>query len=205
MFAALVAAVAIHVIPRPVSLRLSTACSIAPPRSVSAEIDASALDILRERWNALGVAQVATAPRAAVQFLRAPSMPPQAYRLTVTPSGVQIWSSDQDGAFYAVMTLAQLPVRDGTRWRLHCLQIMDRPALRWRILSDDVSRGPLPTMHYFKERIRTIAAFKMNGYSPYAWNMSLPRPPIRFPRGPTGSRRRSCANSMRTPNVFTLR
>ncbi len=167
MFAALVAAAAIHVIPRPVSLRLSTACSIAPPRSVPAEIDAGALDILRERWNALGVAQVATAPRAAVQFLRAPSMPPQAYRLTVTPSGVQIWSSDQDGAFYAVMTLAQLPVRDGTRWRLPCLQIMDQPALRWRILSDDVSRGPLPTMHYFKERIRTIAAFKMNGYSPY--------------------------------------
>ena len=35
------------------------------------------------------------------------------------------------------------------------------------MLSDDVSRGPLPTMHYFEERIRTIAAFKMNGYSPY--------------------------------------
>src|SRR5581483_4155622 len=26
---------------------------------------------------------------------------------------------------------------------------------------------PLPTMRYFEERIRTIAAFKMNGYSPY--------------------------------------
>jgi hypothetical protein len=39
--------------------------------------------------------------------------------------------------------------------------------LRWRILSDDVSRGPLPTMKYFEERIRTLAAFKMNGYSPY--------------------------------------
>ncbi len=48
-----------------------------------------------------------------------------------------------------------------------CVRIEDRPALRWRILSDDVSRGPLPTMRYFEERIRTIAAFKMNGYSPY--------------------------------------
>jgi hypothetical protein len=45
--------------------------------------------------------------------------------------------------------------------------IVDAPALRWRILSDDVSRGPLPTMRYFEERIRTIAEFKMNGYSPY--------------------------------------
>ena len=48
-----------------------------------------------------------------------------------------------------------------------CVRIADRPALRWRVLSDDVSRGPLPTMRYFEERIRTIAAFKMNGYSPY--------------------------------------
>ncbi len=47
------------------------------------------------------------------------------------------------------------------------MQIQDRPALQWRVLSDDVSRGPLPTMRYFEERIRTIAALKMNGYSPY--------------------------------------
>jgi hexosaminidase len=65
------------------------------------------------------------------------------------------------------MTLAQLPVRDGTRWRLPCVTIADAPKLRWRVLSDDVSRGPLPTMRYFEERIRTISAFKMNGYSPY--------------------------------------
>jgi hypothetical protein len=66
-----------------------------------------------------------------------------------------------------MMTLAQLPVRAGDAWRVPCVRISDRPALEWRILSDDVSRGPLPTMRYFKERIRTIAAFKMNGYSPY--------------------------------------
>ena len=65
------------------------------------------------------------------------------------------------------MTLAQMPTRMGGEWRVPCARIEDRPALEWRILSDDVSRGPLPTMRYFKERIRTIAAFKMNGYSPY--------------------------------------
>ena len=166
MFAPLLAVV-LHVIPRPVSVRLPTACSIAPPRTVPADIDAGALDILRARWSALGIARVATATHSSVQFFRAPSMPPQAYRLTVTPSGVQIWSSERDGAFYAVMTLAQLPVRVGARWSLPCVRIVDMPALRWRILSDDVSRGPLPTMQYFEERIRTIAAFKMNGYSPY--------------------------------------
>ncbi|MGC2244406.1 MAG: family 20 glycosylhydrolase [Candidatus Aquilonibacter sp.] len=65
------------------------------------------------------------------------------------------------------MTLAQLPVRASGRWMLPCVRISDAPALRWRVLSDDVSRGPIPTMRYFEERVRTIAAFKMNAYSPY--------------------------------------
>jgi len=39
--------------------------------------------------------------------------------------------------------------------------------MRWRIVSDDISRGPFPTMTYFKTRIRTLAALKINGYSPY--------------------------------------
>ena len=65
------------------------------------------------------------------------------------------------------MTLAQLPVKVRGTWTTPCVRIEDRPALQWRVLSDDVSRGPLPTMRYFEERIRTIAAFKMNGYSPY--------------------------------------
>src|SRR6185437_554894 len=92
---------------------------------------------------------------------------PQAYRLTVNSSGVTIASSDADGAYYGMMTLAQLPQRVAGNWALACVTIEDAPKLKWRILSDDVSRGPLPTMRYFKERIRTISAFKMNGYSPY--------------------------------------
>src|SRR5579885_2458601 len=80
------------------------------------------------------------------------------------------------------MTLAQLPERTAGGWMVPCARIEDRPALRWRIASDDVSRGPLPTMRYFKERIRTVAAFKMNGYSPYMEHVyrapddSLPAP-----------------------------
>jgi hypothetical protein len=81
-----------------------------------------------------------------------------------------------------MMTLAQLPQRTASGWRLPCVSIQDRPALQWRILSDDVSRGPLPTMRYFKERIRTIAAFKMNGYSPYMEHVFAdPRNPLPAP------------------------
>ncbi|HEX8806769.1 MAG TPA: glycoside hydrolase family 20 zincin-like fold domain-containing protein [Candidatus Aquilonibacter sp.] len=165
MFAPLLAA-ALHVIPRPVSL-VQHSCTIAPPRTLPVAIDPGALDELRERWDALGVANVATGANAGVHFATDASLAPQAYRLRIAADGVRIWSADRDGAFYAVMTLAQLPVKSGGRWVLPCVSISDAPALRWRILSDDVSRGPLPTMNYFKERIRTIAAFKMNGYSPY--------------------------------------
>jgi hypothetical protein len=131
--------------------------------------DAGARTELDERWGALRIGRLRTASGrdAAITVRRDGSLPAQAYRLTVRDGRASIESSDEAGAFYAAMTLAQLPVHSGGTWSVPCVRIEDRPALEWRILSDDVSRGPLPTMRYFEERIRTIAAFKMNGYSPY--------------------------------------
>ncbi|GAC1312427.1 MAG: hypothetical protein NVSMB19_26680 [Vulcanimicrobiaceae bacterium] len=95
---------------------------------------------------------------------------------------MRIRSSADAGDFDALATLAQLLERDGPRWRLPCVRIEDAPALRWRILSDDVSRGPLPSMRYFRERIRTLASFKMNGYSPYMEHVFLdPKHPLPAP------------------------
>lgn len=165
MFAPLLA-FALHVLPRPVTFE-QDACSIAPPVTAPAAIDPGAFDIWQRRWRALRIGNVARGARSRIRFVHDGAIAAQGYRLTVARSGVTIASADSDGAFYAVMTLAQLPVRAGARWVLPCVHIADAPALRWRILSDDVSRGPLPTMRYFEERIRTIAAFKMNGYSPY--------------------------------------
>jgi hexosaminidase len=165
MFAPLLA-VALHIIPRPVSL-VQHSCSTTPPRIVPETIDPGALDELRVRWSALGIAKVEIGAHSRLAFIKDASLDAQTYRLDVSAQGVRIWSADREGAFYALMTLAQLPVRTSAGWSLPCVSINDAPALRWRVLSDDVSRGPLPTMDYFKERIRTIAAFKMNGYSPY--------------------------------------
>ncbi len=148
------------------------------PRSV----DAATLDELNERWSALGIGTVQTGPAANVRFARDATVAPQAYRLRVDTSGVTITSSDTSGAFYGAMTLAQLPLQVNGSWQLPCVQISDSPKLQWRVLSDDVSRGPLPTMHYFEERIRTIAAFKMNGYSPYMEQVFLsPTDPLPAP------------------------
>ncbi|MBV9232840.1 MAG: beta-N-acetylhexosaminidase [Candidatus Eremiobacteraeota bacterium] len=161
----------LHVLPRPSQVEPLTCAggSTAVPRTVTVKFDGAARAELDERWTALGIGklEVVASEVAEISVRRDASLPPQAYRLLVGPRGATIESADGTGAFYGAMTLAQLPVRLGGEWRLPCARITDRPALPWRILSDDVSRGPLPTMRYFKERIRTIAAFKMNGYSPY--------------------------------------
>jgi len=164
-----IAATSLHLIPRPNRIEmLQCAAREAVPRTVARAFDPAAREEIDERWRALGIGPLrATQTRAAIEVRSNRSLPPQAYRLTIASGGATIESSDAAGAFYGAMTLAQLPVRANGVWTMPCVRISDRPALQWRILSDDVSRGPLPTMRYFEERIRTIAAFKMDGYSPY--------------------------------------
>ena len=164
-------AASLHLLPQPQTVDLLS-CPGQPsaiPRTVAVGFDAGARAELDERWGALQIGHLSTASGrdAAISVRHDGSLPAQAYRLTVRGGRASIESSDEAGAFYAAMTLAQLPVHSSEGWSIPCVRIEDRPALRWRILSDDVSRGPLPTMRYFEERIRTIAAFKMNGYSPY--------------------------------------
>jgi hexosaminidase len=162
------AATSLHLVPRPARIDMLT-CSqhAAVPRTVASGFDEGARVEIDERWRAIGIGPLRVAASAAISVRRDASLPAQAYRLMVEAGHASIESSDAAGAFYAAMTLAQLPVRANGVWTMPCVRIEDRPALQWRILSDDVSRGPLPTMRYFEERIRTIAAFKMNGYSPY--------------------------------------
>jgi hypothetical protein len=164
-------AASLHLVPHPQSVDLLSCRgqASAVPLTVLQGFDAGARAELDERWAALRIGRLRTAlgGGAEITVRHDGSLPAQAYRLTVRDGRASIESSDAAGAFYAAMTLAQLPVRSEGNWSVPCVRIEDRPALQWRILSDDVSRGPLPTMRYFEERIRTIAAFKMNGYSPY--------------------------------------
>ncbi len=186
MIAAAALVAGLHLIPRPESIAPQSCArpfAIARRLRVDAGFDEAALEEINERWSALGVPMLRRVAGASdIRTLHA-ALPAQGYRLTTRGDGsVTIESADGDGAFYAAMTLAQLPERNGGHWEMPCVRISDRPALRWRVLSDDVSRGPLPTMRYFKERIRTIAAFKMNAYSPYMEHVFVdPRNPLPAP------------------------
>ncbi|HEX3456449.1 MAG TPA: glycoside hydrolase family 20 zincin-like fold domain-containing protein [Candidatus Baltobacteraceae bacterium] len=165
------AAAALRLVPQPAHVSSLTCAgrNASIPITISSDFDPAAREEIDERWSALGIKRLrVTQANAAIVVRRDPSLSPQAYRLTFNGARATIESGDAAGAFYGAMTLAQLPQREGgSAWTIPCVSIEDRPALRWRALSDDVSRGPLPTMRYFEERIRTIAAFKMNGYSPY--------------------------------------
>jgi hypothetical protein len=139
------------------------------PLTFPAGVDPGGFAIVRERWTALGIPAPVIAKRGpsvvaidADHFFGA-----TAYNLRVDDSSVRIRSAPDEGEFDALATLAQLPERDARGWHIACTRIHDAPALRWRIVSDDISRGPFPTMTYFKTRIRTLAALKINGYSPY--------------------------------------
>ena len=151
----LAAVLALHLIPRPAQVEQPVACpASAAPLTAPAGFDPAALEELNERWQALGVGAVRTAVSPAIAVTHDASLPPQAYRLSVRAGRATIASGGAEGTFYAAMTLAQLPLREDGAWRVPCVTISDRPALQWRVLSDDVSRGPLPTMHYFEERIQ---------------------------------------------------
>ena len=157
-------------VPRPNAL-VATACA-APlaldrPVTFAPTVDPGGFALVSERWTQLGIpAPVrAASGRAMVSVARAATG--NGYRLHSDGRGVAIAAATGDGQFDALATLAQLPERHAGRWVLPCVAIADAPAMRWRIVSDDVSRGPLPTMRYFEERIRTLAGLKINGYSPY--------------------------------------
>jgi hypothetical protein len=180
----LLAALTLHLLPRPQSVALQP-CVFPIRRAlrVSTTFDRAALEEIDGRWRALGIPSLVKSAETADVRVRHANLPAEAYRLTTRADGtVVISAGDSAGAFYGAMTLAQLPQRGNSGWSLPCVSITDAPALRWRVLSDDVSRGPLPNMRYFEERIRTIAAFKMNGYSPYMEHVFVsPHDPLPAP------------------------
>jgi hypothetical protein len=179
----------VRVLPQPAHVVLRAGCSVDAGRVLAGIVrtpaDPAGIELVRDRFSALGIRVSARAPVAISATVAATDAPrePEAYVLDVEPRGVLMHGADAAGLFYAYATLAQLAAREANdAWRVPCGRIVDAPALRWRILSDDVSRGPLPTLRYFEERIRTIAAFKMNGYSPYMEGVFVdPKHPLPAP------------------------
>jgi hexosaminidase len=94
-------------------------------------------------------------------------MKAEGYIIHTSSSGLTVVGDTAAGVFYGVQTVKQLIEGDGKRAVLHGANIRDWPAMRFRGLDDDMSRGPITTLEFEKKMIRAIAAFKVNLYSPY--------------------------------------
>jgi hexosaminidase len=87
----------------------------------------------------------------------------------IVPDGLtlNVVGATAQGVFYGAQTVKQLVEgRDGGAV-LRLATVRDWPAMRYRGLHDDLSRGPVPTLDFMKRQLRTFAAYKLNVYSPY--------------------------------------
>ena len=91
----------------------------------------------------------------------------EGYAILPDQDGIALTANSSAGIFYALQTAKQLVVGDAATAQLHTATIRDWPAMRYRGLHDDLSRGPVDTLDFQKKLIRTLAAYKDNVYSPY--------------------------------------
>ena len=101
-----------------------------------------------------------------VSTLAAP-MTAEGYTISPGANGLTIAAVSAAGLFYGAQTVKQLIEGEGANAIVHLATIKDWPAMKYRGLHDDLSRGPVPTLAFQKHLIEQLAAYKVNVYSPY--------------------------------------
>ncbi len=95
----------------------------------------------------------------------------EGYALVVTPERAVVIGASAAGVFYGAETLRQLihPAGAGAAV-LPAVRIVDWPALRWRAVQMDVSRGPIPSLAAFERDLPLFAELKINALVLYFEN-----------------------------------
>ncbi|HTW81988.1 MAG TPA: glycoside hydrolase family 20 zincin-like fold domain-containing protein [Terracidiphilus sp.] len=113
-----------------------------------------------------------------------PAMESEGYVIVLDAHEAIIVGASSSGIFYGVQTFKQLLPLAGDPHVLPTGTIRDWPAMRYRGIDDDLSRGPFPTLDFQKHQIRVFASFKANIYSPYFEHTLLyPGHPLPAPPG----------------------
>src|SRR5580658_3531806 len=113
-----------------------------------------------------------------------PAMNDEGYVLIVEPGEASIIAASGAGVFYGVQTFKQLLPLPGAKRVLPTGRVRDWPAMKYRGIQDDLSRGPVPTLEFQKKQIRIFAAYKANIYSPYfEQTLVYPDHPMAAPLG----------------------
>lgn len=96
----------------------------------------------------------------------------EGYKLSVTPTQINIKAATEQGFFYAVQTLLQLlptevfsttTLRTKVTWRAPCVEIEDKPRYAYRGLHLDAGRHFQP-VSFVKKYIDLMALHKMNNF-----------------------------------------
>ena len=119
-----------------------------------------------------------------IRYVRDAALPPEGYRLDITPDGITVASADDAGAFYARKTLKQLAGSGASGTSsptIPCGTVTDSPAFRWRGFMLDEGR------HFFgkevvKHELELMAEYKLNVFHWHltecqGWRLDLPRFP----------------------------
>ncbi len=167
-----------------VSGSVSTLLDTVPPSKEEIESDSFAAEDLRRAFIARGVKWDSGRGSIPITLIRYrpvsgkvildqqkltfdSQMLEEGYVLMPFGDGLAVIGNSSAGIFYGAQTVKQLIRGSGKDTVLLVPTIRDWPAMAHRGLSDDWSRGPLPTMDFLKREIRTLAAYKYNIFSPY--------------------------------------
>jgi hypothetical protein len=99
-----------------------------------------------------------------------PAMHDEGYVLVTDGNVTYDIAASSAGIYYGAQTIKQLTDGRGADAVLHSVIARDWPAMKYRGLSDDLSRGPIPTLEFQKHQIRVLSQYKVNTYSPYFEN-----------------------------------
>jgi hexosaminidase len=91
----------------------------------------------------------------------------EGYVMISKPGKITIIGETSAGIFYGVQTLKQMVDRKDGVAQLWAATIRDWPAMKYRGIDDDLSRGPFPTLAFQKHQLEVFASRKVNVYSPY--------------------------------------
>jgi hypothetical protein len=182
----------LHLIPQPREIKPLPDVSVTSVTVVCDACDNDDLFAAQDVRSTLALRGIPTGSGITVRLQRLAQHPDAAFTAAMQPEGYTIAFANNililtgataAGVFYAAQTTKQLFDTTATGFILHPAAIHDYPAMQYRGLSDDLSRGPIDTLDFQKKIIRTLAAYKANLYSPYFENTQqyasnpLPAPP----------------------------
>jgi hypothetical protein len=91
----------------------------------------------------------------------------EAYILRVDQQAITASATSEAGLFYGLQILCQLIRANRRGDGVPCLTVRDWPALRWRCLQDDFTRGPSPRSSVLRLQVDLGANLKLNLFTYY--------------------------------------